>query len=385
MDNDTSNSKPKSKTKSNNNNISQPKDFIIKVPNTNTEYQEDDYEKILEKEIEEQCEFKVYIDKLQIEDKADEDLIQMSKEDILSFKNTQISQLKGYIASLEQEKDDLIDNFKETTSLLLERIKDLEFQNKGIRPETPMIAKNLPKKSGGVSQSDFKSLKARRHIERCPNCHNEFPEEQFISHSLQCLRKAFNCKVCNELVNENNKVEHLNKYRAPQAMIKAVKDNDEKAFQLGFGHGYQINTIIDTNKEEAIIHLIAKTNFIGLMIIALKQKAVNINLLNKNKDTPLIVSIEHKCEAMALLLLDKGADLKIRSKGDLSPLMLACKYSLEPVIDRLLSLGVDLNEKNILGETAKTIAQLHCPESLWLKLLEMNTQIKPIKLKKKNI
>ena len=51
---------------------------------------------------------------------------QKTKEEIVKYKNEQIDKLKAYISSLEQEKDDLIDNFKDTTSLLLEKIKDFE-------------------------------------------------------------------------------------------------------------------------------------------------------------------------------------------------------------------------------------------------------------------
>lgn len=376
--------KPNSKSTSINNktNSTEPIDFLIAVPNT--DYQDDDYGKIIEKEIEDQCQFK-NINKLELDDVSDEELIEMNKEDIILFKNKQIAKLKAYIVSLEHEKEVLIENYSDSTSLLLERIKDIEFQNKGIRPETPMIAKSLLKKSGGVTQNDFKSLKAKKTIERCPNCRIEFPKEQFVAHSLQCLRKVFNCKVCNQLVNETNKVDHLNKYRSPQAMMKAVKDNDEKLFQLGIGHGYKINSLIDTNKDEAIIHVIAKTDFTTLMNIVLKDKLVNKNLVNKNKETPLLISLEHKCEAMALFLLDKEVDFKIRNKGDMSPLMLSCKYGLTPVVNRLLALGEDLNEKNILGETALKIAQSYHQDSLGLKLLEFNTQNLKQKNKKKNI
>ena len=104
-------------------------DFKIEMPSTEGESQGDlDFENHLVKDIESSCNFNVYIDKLELNDEyTDEELIsKKTKEEIVKYKNEQIDKLKAYISSLEQEKEDLIDNFKDTTSLLLEKIKDFE-------------------------------------------------------------------------------------------------------------------------------------------------------------------------------------------------------------------------------------------------------------------
>ena len=104
-------------------------DFKIEMPSTEGESQGDlDFENHLVKDIESSCNFNVYIDKLELNDEyTDEELIsKKTKEEIVRYKNEQIDKLKAYISSLEQEKEDLIDNFKDTTSLLLEKIKDFE-------------------------------------------------------------------------------------------------------------------------------------------------------------------------------------------------------------------------------------------------------------------
>ena len=107
--------------------------------NYNDENMNDDYERILEKDIENNCDLNVYVDKLEFEEKKDEDLIKMEKQEIIDFKNYQIQKLKAYIISLEKEKEDLIENYKNTTNSLLDRIKDLESKNIGARPETAFI------------------------------------------------------------------------------------------------------------------------------------------------------------------------------------------------------------------------------------------------------
>ena len=107
---------------------------------------DDEYERELEKDIEKNCDqFNVYIDKLELEEKNDSDIYQMEKFQIIDFKNYQINKLKAYVVSLEKEKEDLIENFKNTTNILLERIKDLEQNLYGNRPQTPNIMAQLKK------------------------------------------------------------------------------------------------------------------------------------------------------------------------------------------------------------------------------------------------
>ena len=120
-------------------------DFKVEMPSTESESQGDlDFEKHLVKDIESSCNFNVYIDKLEIKDEyTDEELIaKKSKEEIVRYKNEQIDKLKAYITSLEQEKEDLIENFKDTTSLLLEKIKDFESESNYIPNKKEIIHNN---------------------------------------------------------------------------------------------------------------------------------------------------------------------------------------------------------------------------------------------------
>lgn len=334
------------------------------------EYQDEEYDKILEKEIEEHCDFNAYVDKLELEEKTDGDLVLLTKEEIIQFKNNQIAKLKAYVVSLEREKEDLIESYKETTNQLLERLKDIEFQNKGIRPETPMIARNLNKKKGGVNQNDFENLSSKKKLQRCPNCSLEFYEDQFIAHSLQCLRKTYHCQKCNELVDQNKKKEHIDQYINPKKVIHVIEKCDEKGFQSAIDHGFNINSVLNTSTSECAIHLLIKANNKSLFDILLNQKGVDLNIQNKNKEIPLIIAIEQRNQIIALQLLKKEVDFTIRNKGDMSPLMLSCKYNLIDIVKVLISLGADINEKNILGETPLKIANIHNHEDLVILLLK---------------
>lgn len=348
-------------------------DFTYSLPDFNNDNQEEEYQKILEKEIEAQCGI-VYKDKPETKKEiTDEELLQKTKEEIIQYKNSQIMELKSYIASLEQEKDDLIDNFKDTTNLLLEKIKDLEANKTGFRPETPMITKNLRKKTGGVTPNDFSSISTnnsiqpqkKEKIQHCPNCGQYFPDSEFLNHSLQCLRKVFHCKACGSLVDESKKSQHLKEFRAPKLMITSITKNDEKMFEQCISHGFNINKELETSTGNYPIHIICKNNkikFLEKIIDILSKKnelKVKINILNKSKETPLSIALSNKAEACALYLINKGADVSLRNSSDASPLMVSCKYGLTNMVKELINHGANPNEKNILGDTPLKIAQMN--------------------------
>lgn len=369
-------------------------DFKYSLPDLINE-QDDEYQKILEKEIESQCGM-VYKDKIDTSDDiSDEELIKKSKEEIIEYKNSKMRELKAYIASLEQEKDDLIDNFKDTTNLLLEKIKDLESKTLGFRPETPMIAKNLRKKKG-VTKEDFgfvngtdplddfedidvtdnkKKPKKKNEIQHCPNCGGYFPESEFLSHSLQCLRKVFNCKVCGVLVDESKKTQHLKENREPNLLISAINANNEKQFLLCLDHGFNYKKTIDSNGNFAL-HLICQNNRVSMLKTIFERMnrkdeiKTLINNINKDKDTALSIAVRSKSVDCVKLLLDKGADVSLRNKSDSSPLMISCKIGSLNIMKELLNHGANVNEKNILGDTPLKIAQMNGNSELAMVLMK---------------
>lgn len=148
----------------------------------NEENMNDDYEKVLEMDIENNCDLNIYVDKLEIEEKKDEDLIILDKQEIIDFKNYQIHKLKAYINSLEKEKEDLIENYRNTTNSLLDRIKDLETRNTGARPETAFIvdkmnaARSKDKKDNKVQVYNFEK-ELEYELDPYSNKNTEFEEK----------------------------------------------------------------------------------------------------------------------------------------------------------------------------------------------------------------
>ena len=352
-------------------------DFKYPLPTNDEDNPGDiEYEKMLEKEIESNCTFNKYIDKLELRnDFTDEELIsQKTKEEIISYKNEQLMKLKAYIASLEQEKEDLINSFKKTTNALLDQIKTLEQKSnfnsfdsnkKSIeRPQTAMIAKDLQVKDNMTNNNIDKK-------QRCPNCQKEILETEYIEHSLKCLRYSYKCKKCGELINDNIAKEHMMNWVKPERIYNSIIDNNLDEFILILEHGLKDDFVLDENCGDHIYHMICKFNrYKYLLELNKKNIKFNFDILNKDKETPLIISINNNSIECLEILIKMGANISIRNKADLSPLMLACKYGYANIVDILINNGADINEKNILGETPLSIAQMNHHENLVMKILQ---------------
>ena len=127
------------------------------------------------------------------EDLSDQELISMSKENIIQYKNYQILKLKTIIKNLKQEKEILTQSYKKTTDNLLNHIKELEYKGTGERPVTAKIIHKI------VSKNDFEDEKFEKKRgeggapthgggDRCPNC-GKIIKINFMEHSLECKRK----------------------------------------------------------------------------------------------------------------------------------------------------------------------------------------------------
>lgn len=314
------------------------------------EEEEDAFAKELEKDLEKES--NIYINNFQLnEEKTDDELLLMSKEEIITYKNIKISQLKSYINSLEKEKEDLINNFKVTTDTLIEKIKQIEYNRQGVRPQTARIIKdiNSNKQSNSNKNYNKKDLinggnednEDNNKIQRCPNCTKEFDISKYIEHSLQCLRKIFRCQKCNKMMPINEKETHFNNYQNKAKMITALQSNDEEYFKDAIRHGFKVNTnILEENYGNNLLSLIAINNklkfFKLLYIYSDETDSININF---------------------------------RNKDDLTPLMICCKNNYIELCKEIIKKGGDVNAKNILGNTPLRLAQMNNNEKLSLMLI----------------
>ena len=312
---------------------------------------EDDFAKQLEKDLENES--NIYTNKNEFNpEKSDEELMNMSKEEIITYKNIQISQLKSYINSLEKEKEALINNFKITTDSLIEKIKQIEFNNKGIRPQTACIIKDINNNQKRNSKNNYNKKDLINNDEeeinsisdetqKCPNCTKEFPISEYIEHSLQCLRKIYRCQKCNKMMPVNEKETHLNNYQNKYKMIMALKSDDEDYFKDAIKHGFKVNTnILEENYGNNLLSLIAINN---------KLKFFKLLYLYSDETNKI--------------------NIDFRNKDDLTPLMICCKNNYIELCKEIIKRGGDVNAKNILGNTPLRLAQINNNEKLSMMLI----------------
>lgn len=297
------------------------------------------------------------------EDISDNELISMTKENIIQYKNYQILKLKTIIKTLRQEKESLMENYKKTTDNLLQHIKELEYKGTGERPMTAKIIHKI------VSSNDIEKTSEDNNKERCPNC-GKIIKASIMEHSLECIRKKYKCIFCNELMNIEDKKKHNESFYNKEKLYESIKNKNIDYVTKVLKHNFPINdNIIDSKTGDYFIHLIIKYNIFN--VIKKCENSINVNLENKQKETPLFLAINNEDINIVKELVYRGADINKRNKGDLSPLMLCCKKNYQNIAELLIKKGANVNEKNILGDTPVKIAQLNGNEELALKLIKL--------------
>ena len=191
-----------------------------------------------------------------------------------------------------------------------------------------------------------------------------------MEHSLECIRKKYKCVWCNELMNIEEKEKHNKSFYNKEKLYEAIKNKNKDYIIKVLRHNFPINDIIlDDKTGDYFIHLIIKNNI--FYVIKDYENNINVNLENKQKETPLFLAINSENINLIKDLLHRGADINKRNKGDLSPLMLCCKKNYQNIAEILIKKGAKVNEKNILGDTPVKIAQLNGNEELALKLINL--------------
>ena len=295
---------------------------------------------------------------------SDTELFSMSKENIIQYKNYQILKLKTVVKNLKQEKEALIQNYKQTTDNLLKHIKELEFKGTGERPVTAKIIHKI----SSNNQNDEKKTGVDK--DKCPNCGKKIKNNLLMEHSLECMRKKYRCIYCNDLMNVEDKIKHNNLFSDKALMYKNIINKNSEYVIKALKHYFPINEIIlDEKTGDYFIHLIIKNNIFN--VIKKYDNVIDVNLENKQKETPLFLAVNKNDINIVKELICKGADIKKRNKSDMSPLMLCCKNNYQTIAEFLIKKGADVNEKNILGDTPLKLAQSNGNEELALKLIKI--------------
>ena len=345
----------------------------IEEENLIKDFDDIDNEINLAEQLKQEYEGDYFKDKEKIkEDISDTELFSMSKENIIQYKNYQILKLKTIIKNLKQEKEVLIQNYKQTTDNLLKHIKELEFKGTGERPVTAKIIHKISSNNNDIEKNSEKNMGIGDNPNEkglCPNCGKKI-KNNFMEHSLECMRKKYRCIYCNELMNVEDKEKHNRLFGDKALMYKNIINKNCEYIIKALKHYFPINEVVlDEKTGDYFIHLIIKYNIFN--VIKKYDNIINVNLENKQKETPLFLAVNKNDINIVKELVCKGADIKKRNKGDMSPLMICCKNNFQSIAEFLIKKGADVNEKNILGDTPVKLAQSNGNEELALKLIKI--------------
>lgn len=86
---------------------------------------------------------------------------------------------------------------------------------------------------------------------------------------------------------------------------------------------------------------------------------INLNIKDKNGNTPLTYSILYSMIPICNLLIDSGADINLHNNGNETPLTIAVRSNKLSIVSKLIDSGADLNHQNNDGETALIICSTY--------------------------
>lgn len=249
---------------------------------------------------------------------------------ILAAKDQEVQKLTVKFEELEKEKEDIIDNFQESTEVLMERIKELEAVSLGARPQTANILKRIEDTQPGIrirnvkyhnhysssveavekNKTNNKELEEKlpEGLAKCTNCGELIDEIKMATHTVTCFRNSTKCKVCGEKVQKSQKSEHLTLWRNPQKAIEAIEKDNEEELTLMLGHGTSSNLSVGSS---SLLHFCAKHNARECLMLLISKGAV-IDTVDERGATPLIVALESKNDSVATSLISLGAQIDFK-------------------------------------------------------------------------
>lgn len=345
----------------------------------------------------------------------------------LGLVRSEVRRLKAKVEQLEREKDDMADDFRNTTKVLLNRIKELEVEASGAqsRPGTSAIIERIeggppstatrnlarpllppsssrPGSSGGLGgcpqvlriAEDEVAPSPEAETTLCGNCRRHIPSGNVLAHSVSCYRNNWHCDACDEVLPLASKDAHLEEWTDPERLLDAVSRRDMDAVQKMLGHNADLCTALHSRTGDTAMHVASRLGDVELIAFVTGHGA-DINPVNGQGETPL------HCAAAAVpapggggssssssgaaavvspavrLLVELGADLNaLDSRGEPVLLSLA-RRGCAATVKYLAEMRADTEVRTKMGDTALQVAQRGSHQETVLALLSGGASLRP--------
>lgn len=335
-------------------------------------------------------------------------LVKTQAANELGLVRNEVRRLRTKIEVLEREKDDMVDNFRTTTKVLLERIKELESElsETKSRPQTAAVIERienrsssrppLPRRqgtpgtvaaSGGVGSMGLGGSLSRAGgsspggcyshppevlrieedplspaedeagcLQVCGNCSREIPGGNFITHTVFCYKNNYRCGTCDEVIPVRDKEEHIRYWRDPERLLQAAAQRDVECLQAMAGHGVDFQSSVHPSTGDTALHEAARQGDAELIEFFMGY-GVDVDPKNEVGETPLHLAARGAGVSTVKLLVELGADLNVANGNGDSPLMLASRRGAAQVAGYLVQAGADAETCTRLGDTPLQVAQ----------------------------
>jgi hypothetical protein len=234
----------------------------------------------------------------------------------------------------------MIESFRISSDLLLERLKDLESVNfEGERPQTAQVLGRIygsrePALRRPACMSEYEAPQILN-LENddneqneelseetvCTNCREMIRPSEYAMHTIQCIRNTSKCKICHETITKDNKKQHLLDWRKPEKMVKFIEADDDDSMLTMFNHGAKAESFLDKKNKKKPLHYIAKHGSVRCLLILMGKGLEDLSPEDIDGDTPLNMAIRNGQTIIAKSLIELGAELENKDTSMRTPLM----------------------------------------------------------------
>lgn len=303
----------------------------------------------------------------------------------LGVMGLEVQRLKGKVTRMEREKDDMVDNFRTTTQILLNRIKELEAEvaQGQSRPNTAAIVERIeghprlgtaqlrkPEMPGAGRQETPEVMRIEEDeplevagesslqsadASLCGNCGRQIPEGNMVSHTIHCYRNNFRCDTCDEVLPLRDRESHMQHWTDSTRLLDAASARDLEQVRNMLAHGANLANCVHPETRDTALHVAARLGDLDLIEICMGH-GVEVDPANARGETPLHLAAERELPIVRLLV-ELGAQLNPADGQGEVPLIRACRRGSAQVARYLVEMRADPELTTPLGDTPVQIAQ----------------------------
>jgi len=147
---------------------------------------------------------------------------------------------------------------------------------------------------------------------------------------------------------------------ATPAAAQRFSDSYEFLEAVRKADGNKVNTFLqdkslrlvnskDRNTGEGALHIVVKRNDPTYLTVLINQPDVNVNIQDREGNTPLLVAAERGWDAGVTALIAKKANVNLANSGGVTPLIRAVQVHDIEIVRALLDAGADPDKADFGG------------------------------------